>query len=62
MSGTATGTLSGTTMTWTTSGNAGACPFALSGTGVPAASTDLAITYAGTVCGAPVSGTDTLHR
>ena len=62
VSGSATGTLSGTTMNWTTSGSGGGCPFALNGTAVPAGSTDLAMTYTGTVCGAPVSGTDTLRR
>ncbi|HXI29045.1 MAG TPA: hypothetical protein VNG89_11490 [Vicinamibacterales bacterium] len=64
VSGTANGTLNGTTMNWTTSGTAAAvCPFALAGTAAPAAvATDLNITYSGTVCGAPISGSDTLHR
>ena len=62
VSGSAAATLSGTTMNWTTSGSGGGCTFALSGTAVPAGSTDLAMTYTGTVCNAPVSGTDTLRR
>jgi hypothetical protein len=62
VSGSATATLSGTTMNWTTSGSGGGCTFALNGTAVPAGSTDLALTYTGTVCNAPVSGTDTLRR
>jgi len=66
VSGTATGTLNDTTMNWTSSGTAGTCTYALSGTSVAVASststTDLAFTYSGTVCGTPVSGADTLHR
>jgi len=63
VSGTANGTLNGTTMSWTTNGTAAICPFALNGTAVPAASTtDLNVTYAGTVCSTPIGGNDTLHR
>jgi hypothetical protein len=64
VTGTANGTLSGTTMNWTTSGTAATtCAFALNGTATPAATaTDLNVAYTGSVCGAPVSGSDTLHR
>jgi hypothetical protein len=63
VSGNANGTLNGTTMNWTTNGTAAICPFALSGTAAPAASTtDLNVNYAGKVCSTPISGNDTLHR
>jgi len=63
VSGNGNGTLNGNTLNWATSGNAGACTFALTGTAVPSTgASDLNITYGGTVCNAPVSGSDTLHR
>jgi hypothetical protein len=64
VTGTANGTLNGTTMNWTTTGTAAnTCAFTLNGTATPATTaSDLDITYTGTVCGAPVSGRDTLHR
>ena len=63
VTGTANGTLNGTTMNWTTNGNAAVCPFTMNGTAVPGATaSDLNVTYAGTVCSTPVSGADTLHR
>ena len=63
VSGNASGTLNGTTMNWTSSGTAAVCAFTLNGTAVPATSTtDLNVTYTGTVCNTPVNGTDTLHR
>jgi hypothetical protein len=62
VSGTGTGTVDGTTLNWTTSGNAAACPFVLGGTAVPDTASTMKVTYTGTVCGAPVSGTDTLRR
>lgn len=63
VSGTANGTLNGGTLNWTTTGTAAnACPYALSGTAVPDATTDLRIAYSGTVCGVPVTGSDTLRR
>lgn len=64
ISGSGTGTLNvtGTTFNWTMSGTAGPCAFSLTGTAVPLNASDLAITYTGTVCGAPVSGSETLHR
>jgi hypothetical protein len=64
VTGTANGTLNGTTMNWTTTGTAAnTCAFGLTGTAAPATiATDLSITYTGTVCGVPVAGSDTLHR
>ena len=64
VTGTANGTLNGTTMNWTTTGTAAnTCAFGLNGTAAPATvATDLNLTYTGTVCGVPVSGSDTLHR
>jgi hypothetical protein len=65
VTGVGNGTLNGTTLDWTTTGTAAsACPFALNGTATPstAIATDLSVTYSGTVCGVPVSGSDTLHR
>jgi len=64
VTGTAAGTLNGTTMNWTTSGTAAnTCTFAINGGAAPAAiATDLNVTYTGNVCGTPVSGSDTLHR
>jgi hypothetical protein len=63
VAGTASGTLNGTTLNWTTSGTtASACSYALSGTAAPDGTTDLHVVFSGTVCGVPVSGSDTLHR
>ena len=61
-SGSGSGTMNGNTLTWTTTGNAGPCPFSLSGTAVPSGASDLNVTYSGTVCGAPISGAQLLHR
>ena len=61
-SGSGSGTMNGNTLTWTTTGNAGPCPFSLSGTAVPSGAADLNVTYSGTVCGAPISGAQLLHR
>ena len=63
VTGTGSGTLNGATLNWTTSGTAANnCPYGLSGTATPDGAADLRVTYSGTVCGQPVSGTDTLHR
>jgi hypothetical protein len=63
VTGTGNGTLNSNTLNWTTSGSAANnCSFGLSGTAVPDSGADLRVTYSGTVCGLPVSGTDTLHR
>jgi hypothetical protein len=63
VTGTGNGTLSGNTLNWTTSGTAANnCSFGLNGTAIPDSGADLRVTYSGTVCGLPVSGSDTLHR
>ena len=61
-SGSGSGTVNGNTLTWTTTGNAGPCPFSLSGTAVQSGASDLNVTYSGTVCGAPISGAQLLHK
>lgn len=63
VTGTGSGTLNGTTLTWTTNGTAANnCAFGLNGTAAADTGTDLRVAYSGTVCGLPVSGTETLHR
>lgn len=63
VNGTGSGTLNGNTLAWTTSGTAANnCSFGLNGTAVADSGADLRVTYSGTVCGTPVTGTDTLHR
>jgi hypothetical protein len=63
VTGTANGTLNGSTLNWTTTGTAAnACPFALSGTATPDTSGNLAVTYTGTMCGLPITGSDVMHR
>jgi len=61
ISGTGSGTAHGSTLDWIAAGTAGICPFSLSGTATPQAP-NLNVTYAGTVCGAPVSGSTVLHQ
>jgi hypothetical protein len=63
VTGTGTGNVTGTTMNWTTTGNAGGvCPFTLSGAAVPDTASTMRSTYTGVVCGTNVSGSDTLRR
>jgi hypothetical protein len=63
ISGTANATLNGTTLNWSTNGTAAnGCAYGLSGTAAPTDVTDLRVDYGGTVCGAPVTGTEMLHR
>ena len=64
VSGTANGTVTGTTMNWSANGTAATtCAYTINGTAAPATiATDLNVTYNGNVCGTPVSGSDTLHR
>ena len=59
---TGTGELSGTTLNWSMSGTASVCVFTVMGSSVPASSSDLRVTYSGTVCGVPFSGMEVLHR
>ena len=66
VAGTASGTLSGTTVTWsanatgTTSGGV-SCPIPLTGTAT-FDGTQFRIPYSGTACGAPLSGTEILRK
>lgn len=66
VNGTASGTLSGSTVNWTASGTATApdgteCPISLSGTAT-FDGTQIRIPYSGTTCLGPVSGTEILRR
>ncbi len=65
--GTASGTISGTNVPYTVTGNGTvpgfpSCPFSLSGTAVIVDSDTLRIPYSGTTCLGPVSGEETLRR
>ena len=66
VSGTAQGTLSGTSVTWSASGTGtvptgASCPFALSGTATYDG-TQYRIPYSGTTCLGPVSGMEVLRK
>jgi hypothetical protein len=66
VTGTAEGTLSGTTVNWNASGNTtapaqGACPFTLTGTAELGVDS-IRVPYSGTVCSIPVSGVEVLKR
>lgn len=60
--GTGDGVASGNTATWNTAGSAGPCSFSLNGTATPVSNSSARITYTGTVCGMPVSGSEVLTR
>jgi hypothetical protein len=70
VSGTGTGTLSGTTLNWNAQGTVSqgglTCPFTFpTGTGntaVPDAAGAIKVNYSGTVCGIPVSGSEVLKK
>lgn len=68
VTGTGTGTLSGTTLVWTATGAATtlvggvSCPFSLSGTASFDNEGQLRIPYTGTTCLGPVSGTEILKK
>lgn len=67
VNGSGSGTVVGTTMNWATDGSIqlvgqSSCAFRLSGTATPAGNSTASLTYAGTVCGFPVSGSETLAR
>ena len=55
-----------TTIPWAASGNATQgttiCAFTMAGTGTFQGTSNILVTYAGTVCGASVSGSDTIKR
>jgi len=61
ITGTGTGVLSESMLTWSTVGQASSCAFSLTGTATPIG-TELQVTYAGTVCGGNVAGTQMLSR
>jgi hypothetical protein len=64
--GAGSGALSGTTVNWTTTGStvfgAPACSFSLAGTAAHSETVAVKVSYSGTICGVPVSGSDTLSR
>ncbi|HEX5068637.1 MAG TPA: hypothetical protein VFV78_00370 [Vicinamibacterales bacterium] len=67
VSGSATGTLSGTTLTWSANATATvpgvpSCAIAISGTATLEANNQIRIPYAGTTCLGPVSGTEIIKR
>ena len=68
VAGTATGTLSGTTLTWSATGAATtlvggvSCPFSLSGTATLENSSQIRVPYTGSTCMGPVSGTEVLKK
>jgi hypothetical protein len=68
VTGTGTGTLSGSTLSWTATGAAttlvggATCPFSLSGTASFDSNGQLRIPYTGTTCLGPVSGIEVLKR
>jgi hypothetical protein len=66
LEGKAEGTLSGLTANLkadgTVTGSGTTCPFALTGTAVPEALDTIRVTYSGTTCMGPVSGSEVLKK
>lgn len=67
VTGSGAGTLSGSTIAWTATGLVGQggvnCPFTFTnGKATLDASNQIVVTYSGTVCGIPVSGTETVKK
>ena len=67
VTGSGAGTLSGSTIAWSASGLVGQggvnCPFTFTnGKATLDASNQIVVTYSGTVCGIPVSGTETVKK
>ena len=67
ISGSARGTLSGTTVTWTATATGNVpglppCPISLSGTATLETDNRIRIPYSGTTCLGPVSGTEIIKR
>ncbi|MGH9411547.1 MAG: hypothetical protein ACRD1V_19095 [Vicinamibacterales bacterium] len=66
VTGSGSGALSGSTITWSATGLVGQggvnCPFTFNNNTatIDSTSTQIAVNYTGTVCGIPVSGTDTV--
>src|SRR3954465_15411673 len=67
VTGSGSGTLSGSTINWSASGLVGQggvnCPFSFpSSKATLGADGQILVNYSGTVCGIPVSGTETVHK
>ena len=67
VTGSGSGTLSGSTINWSASGLVGQggvnCPFTFNNSKATlGAENQVVVTYSGTVCGIPVSGTETVSR
>jgi hypothetical protein len=67
VAGSATGTLSGTTLTWSANATATvpgipSCAIAIAGTATLEANNQIRIPYSGTTCLGPVSGTEIIKR
>jgi hypothetical protein len=67
VNGTGSGTMSGSTLNWSATGVVSQggvnCPFSLpNGKATQDTSGQVVVTYAGTVCGIPVSGTETVKK
>jgi len=66
LAGTVVATHSDTSIPWAASGAAAqgttSCPFSVTGTGTFQGTSNILVTYAGTVCSLPVSGSETITR
>ncbi len=66
LAGTMTATHGDTTIPWAATGTASkggaTCPFNLTGSGTFQGTSNIVVTYSGTSCNGPVSGTETIKR
>jgi hypothetical protein len=66
LAGTVVATHSDTSIPWAASGTATqgttSCPFSVTGSGTFQGTSNILVTYAGTVCSLPVNGTETITR
>jgi len=66
VTGSGTGTLSGSTLNWTATGLVSQggvnCPFAFNNGKATQDAANVVVNYSGTVCGIPVSGTETVKK
>jgi hypothetical protein len=66
VTGSGSGTLSGSTINWTASGLVGQggvnCPFTFTNSKAVLEGTQIVVTYTGTICGIPVTGTETVKK
>ena len=66
LAGTMTATHSDTSIPWAATGTAtkgtATCPFSMTGTGTFQGTSNILVTYAGTSCNGPVSGSETIKR